>query len=76
MLKKVRNILTVIFITICLSILFSGKVSASDGSLYLDKLDFQATIHSDGSMDVVETWDIDIRYTNTLYKTFKMLQLK
>ncbi len=76
MLKKVRNILTVIFITICLSILFSGKVSASDGSLYLDKLDFQATIHSDGSMDVVETWDIDIRYTNTLYKTFKMDQDK
>ena len=29
------------------------------------------TNNSDGSMDVVETWNIDISDTNTLFKTFK-----
>ncbi len=44
--------------------------TSSEASLYLDNLDFQAQINDDGSMDVVETWDISISETNTLYKTF------
>ena len=48
-----------------------GTIKSNAGSLYLNDLKFEAQINADGSMDVTETWDIDIRSTNTLYKTFK-----
>lgn len=41
------------------------------GYLYLNNLDFDVQINEDASMDVTETWDIDIEETNTLFKTFK-----
>jgi len=44
----------------------------SEAGLYLNNLDFTAQINEDGSMNVVETWDIDISETNTLYKTFEI----
>ncbi len=44
---------------------------ASSSDLYLNNLNFNAEIKNDGSMNVVETWDIDISSTNTLFKTFK-----
>ena len=68
--KKITLILLLIFI---IGIIFSTNVKADDsGSLYLNKLDFDVYINEDGSMDVTETWDISIRNTNTLYKTFKI----
>lgn len=65
----------ILFISIILLVLttFSIYVRADDSSsLYLDKLKFDVTVNEDGSMDVVETWNIDISHVNTLYKTFKM----
>ena len=70
--KRTKKI--ILFISIILLILttISIKVKADDSSsLYLDKLKFDVTINEDGSMDVVETWNIDISNVNTLYKTFK-----
>lgn len=58
-----------IFIFISL-IIFSIKSNASS-DLLLNNLDFNAFINSDGSMDIIETWDIEIKDTNTLFKTFK-----
>ena len=67
-----KKLLSILFIIILICMTFSINVKADDNSsLYLDKLDFKVYIHEDGSMDVVETWNIDIRYTNTLYKTFE-----
>lgn len=40
------------------------------GTQELNSLDYAAQLNSDGSMDVVETWDIHIRETNTLFKDF------
>lgn len=68
--KICKIILLFITILLLLSVL-SITVKADDSSLYLDKLKFNVTINKDGSMDVVEIWDIDISNTNTLYKTFK-----
>ena len=65
----------ILFISIILLVLttFSIYVRADDSSsLYLDKLKFDVTVNEDGSMDVVETWNIDISHVNTLYKTFKI----
>ena len=67
-----KKLLSILFIVIFICITFSINVKADDNSsLYLDKLDFKVYIHKDGSMDVTETWNIDIKNTNTLYKTFK-----
>ena len=66
----VKNLLIVFS---CIFIfLFIGTISSmASGDLNLNELNFDAKINSDGSMDVVETWDIDISDTNTLFKTFE-----
>ena len=71
MLKKVGKILISIIITLIIYIIFSNNVKASS-HLYLEELDFNVNINEDGSMNVVETWLIDIRDTNTLYKDFEL----
>lgn len=65
---RLKKILTIIIISLII-IIFSG--TKSEASLYLKNLDFTAQLNEDGSMDVVETWDISVSETNTLYKTFK-----
>ena len=70
---KLKKILTGFIITITLILLNS---TSSEASVHLKNLDFTAQINEDGSMDVVETWDINISDTNTLYKTFKIDKTK
>lgn len=66
--KKSRKILYIILFMAM--ILLIGTVKSKAGDLNLNSLDFKAQINSDGSMNVTETWNIYIRQTNTLYKTF------
>lgn len=40
-------------------------------TLLLDKLNFDIRVNSNGSMEVTEIWQIDIKDTSTLFKTFK-----
>lgn len=54
-----------------LMFIYFGTIKSNAGDLYLNNLEFDVEINSDGSMDVTETWDIDIEDTNTLYKSFK-----
>lgn len=63
-----RTIIAILLILFALSIFNKAEASSN---LYLNSLNFDVQINSDGSMDVVETWNIDISETNTLYKTFK-----
>lgn len=67
--KNTRKIMYILIFA--LAFLLIGTVKSNAGSLELNNLDFNVQINSDGSMDVTETWNIDISYTNTLYKTFK-----
>ena len=64
---KLRKLLTMFVIIIALVLLGETK---SQAGLYLKSLDFDARLNEDGSMDVVETWDINVSETNTIYKTF------
>ena len=59
-----------ILITFCFFILFSIFPIVCHAN-YLNQLDFKAQINEDGSMNVVETWNIDIEDTNTLFKSFE-----
>ena len=68
--KNTRKILyTLIF---ALAFLLIGTVKSNAGTLKLNNLDFNVQINENGSMDVTETWDINISQTNTLYKSFKI----
>lgn len=69
--KKTKKLFVVILFFILL-ILANNIVNASSSELYLQNLNFDVKLNSDGSMDVTETWDIDIEDTNTLYKTFEL----
>ena len=64
--KKIIFIFCAIFLILLLGTI---KVNAT---LELNELKFDAQINTDGSMDVTETWEIDISETNTLFKTFKI----
>jgi len=66
---KLRKLIFTLIIILFTLAIFEGK---SEASLYLNKLDFKAELNSDGSMNVVEEWDIKISETNTLYKTFQI----
>ena len=43
-------------------------------SVDMDKLDIEAHINSDGSMDVVEKWKVYIDETNTLFKNWNLTE--
>ena len=73
MVLKLRRMSIVLLTISIIAFIFGNNVYAAESdNLYLDKLDFYVEVNSDGSMRVTETWDIDIRDTNTLYKTFEM----
>lgn len=44
--------------------------------LNLNALDFNIVINKNGNMDVTETWNINMKDVNTLYKTFKINRSK
>lgn len=67
--KNIRKIMYILILI--LLFLLVGTVKSNAGSLDLNKLDFNVQINEDGSMDITETWDINISQTNTLYKSFK-----
>ena len=69
--KKLRKISVILIFIALIFTINTSKVKASS-DLYLNELKFNAQINEDGSMDVVEYWDIDIEDTNTLYKTFEL----
>lgn len=68
--KQFKKI-TISVIFAFLLLLASQVYAASD--FELERLDFEATLNSDGSMDVIETWQVHIDgETNTLFKTFEI----
>ncbi len=42
------------------------------GSQTMENLTYEVTLNEDGSADVVETWEIYVSSTNTLFKTFDL----
>ena len=68
--KTVKKLLISISFIFLFIILTTIKSNASS-NLHLNELTFDTNINADGSMNVTETWDIEIKDTNTLFKTFK-----
>ena len=68
-LKKVLTRWSIMAIIILLIVLFSGQLFSK--KQIMNKLDYEITLNEDGSATIVETWDIYISHTNTLFRTFK-----
>ena len=66
---KLKKMILLLIGTILIILLGNTNVEAT---LKFNNLDFNVQLNSDGSMDVIETWDIYISETNTLYKTMKI----
>ena len=64
--------LLLIFFGMLFIFLMFPLISNASNYLYLNNLEFDVQINSDGSMNVTEIWDIDIEDTNTLFKTFEI----
>ena len=62
--KKI--LIAVIFV----AVLIFCKNNSYAGTQELNSLDSQVKLNSDGSMDIIETGDIYVRETNTVFKNF------
>ncbi len=67
---KSKKLFFIIFTVMLWIILFSNKSFA--GTQKWNNLDYNVKLNYDGSMDVVETWDVYVSETNTLFKDFDL----
>ncbi|MBP3595986.1 MAG: DUF2207 domain-containing protein [Clostridia bacterium] len=67
---KIKNILFILLVSLFLILGFSTNSFA--GSQEWNLLNYDVTLNSDGSADIIETWDIDIEETNTIFKQFEI----
>lgn len=70
--KKIKGILVKIVIMIVISVMFIGMDGIGERFQYINHLDYQVILNQDGSMNVTETWDININRTNTLVRNFNL----
>lgn len=68
-LKKVLKRWLIMAIVIMFIVLVSGHLFSK--KQVMNKLDYNITLNEDGSATIVETWDVYISRTNTLFRTFK-----
>lgn len=70
--KKIKGILVKIGIMIAISVIIFLSAGIGERFQYINHLDYQVTLNQDGSMNVTETWDININHTNTLVRNFNL----
>lgn len=77
--EKIKKVLKKILVMVIISLIFYFIfwLDMLDEDLtkriqYLDNINYEVTMNADGSMKVVETWDIIVKNTNTLFKTFDL----
>ena len=66
---KLYKRILIIFAFVIFFILFLN-ISVFAGTQKFNSLDYDITLNKDGSMDVVETWTVYVKDTNTLFKDF------
>lgn len=70
--KKIKGILVKLAIMIAISVIFMVSAGTGERFQYINHLDYQVTLNQDGSMNVTETWDINVNHTNTLVRNFDL----
>lgn len=73
---KLKKALITILLTLGI-ILLTNTISMASSDFTLKSMNFDAKLNEDGSMDVIETWNIKVHsMTHTLFKTFEIDQEK
>ena len=67
---KKKLILWSIFAVLAMGIVFFSG-SLFNKAQIMDHLDYNITLNEDGSATIVETWDVYVQKTNTLFRNFK-----
>ena len=73
--KFFKKILIMIIISASISMFFiiaMMKDSRNEKIQYLNHLNYDVSLNKDGSINVVETWDIYVKNTGTLFKNFSL----
>lgn len=68
---KLKRNQKVLFVFIIFFMFLFFSTTSYAGSQEWNSLDYDITVNRDGSIDVIETWDVDISSTNTMFKTFE-----
>ncbi len=73
--KPKKILIQAVIITIIafvIALFFSASCIDNDSGRYqyLSNIDYNVKLNNDGSADVVETWNIFVKHTNTLFKSF------
>lgn len=75
--KKIKKwLILLVFMVIAGFIVCACFLENTEKYQYLNSIDYHVEMQQDGSMRVTETWDIDIKNTNTLFKTFTLNKYK
>ena len=69
--KKKITIISLIF-ALMIVCLFLFNTTSYAGSQSINDLNYEVTLNEDGSANVIETWQVQVSDTNTLFKTFKI----
>lgn len=73
--KFLKKILIMVIISAVVSIFFVMAIageSSNEKVQYLNHLDYNVSLNQDGSINVVETWDVYVENTGTLFKNFSL----
>ena len=73
--RFLKKILIILIISVIISIVMALAITedSQDGKIqYLNHLDYDVTLNQDGSINVVETWDVYVKDTGTLFKNFTL----
>lgn len=70
--KKIKGILVKLGVMIAIAVILMGSAGIEERFQYIKHLDYQVILNEDGSMNVTETWDININRTNTLVRNFNL----
>lgn len=74
-LKKIIKLIIIIVIIAIIALILNFTIYvryANTQMQIMNNLDYNVTLNEDGSMTVVETWDIYISKTNTIFKNFEL----
>ena len=65
-----RSKYKILLVMAWLGLFFVFQTVSYAGEQSLNSLYYDVQLNEDGSMEVVETWDIEVSETNTLFKDF------
>ena len=73
--KFLKKILIMVIISVVISIIFVMAMTEDSENKkvqYLNHLDYHVSLNQDGSINVIETWDVYVENTGTLFKNFSL----